>query len=160
MYGIWANFSTFSMVWALKLESGSGSALGWKVGSGSALIKILNPDPHPNPHKGDRSNPDPHQGDADPLHCSKSQWCMLKGEIQETFKWRPEICSGKIFNNFNLMLSLSMEPLKPGGFGSLEKIVNCTQLGYLNTVHISAINALSTAKNEYSPQVSKSNVNT
>jgi hypothetical protein len=35
--------------------------------------KHLNPDPHPDPHQGDKSNPDPHpdpqQRDADPQHC-------------------------------------------------------------------------------------------
>ncbi len=66
----------FSGVWVLiwKLGSGSGSALGWKVGfgsaskeksrSGSALNKNQNPDPDP--------HSDPHQSDVDIQQCLES----------------------------------------------------------------------------------------
>ncbi len=52
MYRTWAYWSTFSKVWAFiwKLVSGSGSASGLKVGSGSASNKIQNPG-----HQGDKS---------------------------------------------------------------------------------------------------------
>ncbi len=67
-------FEHFSKGFILFLKPGSGSksASGWKVGSGStsrftsgsASSKNL----YQNPHQGDQSNSDPQQSDADPQH--------------------------------------------------------------------------------------------
>jgi hypothetical protein len=38
-------------------------------GEGSAATINQNPDPHPDPHQGDKSHPDPHQSYADPQQC-------------------------------------------------------------------------------------------